>query len=329
MDSSRRYLPLRKVPWPWRRSDESSPLIPKGNAGSQGTSELHPEGMSGEHEANLKEIWPCRGFAIIDYFLKYLLVLSNLTFSVLGLLILALGLWGLISKESFAQEKIGSVGTDPMLPLVTLGFLLALLCLTGCMGALRENSFLLKLFSGLVLAVITAQVLAVIVVYSAQREITNVLRSAALAAIARYQDDPDLRFIVDEIQSNLQCCGVDTYRDWEVNIYYNCSAPGVLACGVPATCCVDPLENGTVWNSQCGLDTQALDEFSAQSLIFLGGCLGNILWWLEQHRGLIWTVVLVLLGVQMLTLFATARLQQKIHQHKVYAKPRELELLMC
>uniref|UniRef100_A0A8C6T1N3 Tetraspanin-10 n=1 Tax=Neogobius melanostomus TaxID=47308 RepID=A0A8C6T1N3_9GOBI len=173
-------------------------------------------------------------------------------------------------KESFAQEKIGSIGTDPMLLLVSLGFLLFMLCLTGCVGALRENSCLLKVFSAVVLALIAAQVVMAILVYSLQDQIGNYLRSGMLTAMGRYQDDLDLRFIMDEVQSNLQCCGADTYRDWEVNIYYNCSAPGVLACGVPATCCVDPLENGTVWNSQCGVGALIMDEFTAQTVVFLG-----------------------------------------------------------
>lgn len=154
----------------------------------------------------------------MDYLLKYILFLSNLTFTVLGLMILGLGMWGLISKESFAQEQIGSIGTDPMLLLVMLGFMLTLLCLSGCVGTLRENSFLLKLFSCVVLALITAQVLVAIVLYSQQDQIGSYLRSGMLAAVARYQDDLDLRFILDEIQTNLQCCGADNYRDWEVNM---------------------------------------------------------------------------------------------------------------
>uniref|UniRef100_A0A8C9YSD0 Tetraspanin n=1 Tax=Sander lucioperca TaxID=283035 RepID=A0A8C9YSD0_SANLU len=254
----------------------------------------------------------------MDYFLKYFLFLCNLVFTVLGLVVLGLGMWGLISKESFAQEKIGNIGTDPMLILVTLGFVLTTLCLSGCVGALRENCSLLKLFSAAVLVLITAQVLAAIMAYSLQDQVGGYLRSGMLAAMVRYQDDLDLRFITDEIQSNLQCCGADNYRDWELNIYYNCSAPGVLACGVPATCCVDPLENGTVWNSQCGLGAQLLDEFSAQSVIFLGGCLGGLSRWIEQHEGLIGTVGIVVLGVQILTLFITTRLLESIQWHKVY-----------
>lgn len=146
-----------------------------------------------------------------------MLCTSNLLFSVLGLATLGLGFWGLVNKESFAQEKLDGLGTDPMLLLVFLGLLLSLLCLTGCVGALRENQCLLRTFSATLLVLVAAQVLVAIVAYSLQGWITELLHSAMLAAMTRYQDDLDLRFITDEIQIGLQCCGVDNYRDWEVN----------------------------------------------------------------------------------------------------------------
>ncbi|XP_042249769.1 tetraspanin-10 [Thunnus albacares] len=328
----RRYMLIRSIPLPWLRRDttqnESSPLIPKAGSAKEDaeevahvTTEFHQGGTNnGEEDDSLvfSRIQPYYSYSLMDYFLKYFLFLCNLVFTVLGLVVLGLGMWGLISKESFAKEKIGSIGTDPMLILVTMGMVLTMLCLSGCVGALRENCCLLKLFSAVVLVLITAQVLTAIMAYSLQDQVRGVLRSGMLAAMARYQDDLDLRFITDEIQFNLQCCGADNYRDWEINIYYNCSAPGVLSCGVPATCCIDPLENGTVWNSQCGVGAQLLDEFTAQSVIFLGGCLGGISRWIEQHEGLIGTVTIVVLGVQILTLFITTRLLESIQWHKVY-----------
>ncbi|XP_071329627.1 tetraspanin-10 [Trachinotus anak] len=328
----RRYLGIKRFPLLWLRRDnmqnESTPLIPKAGSTKEDaeelgnvTSEFHQAGTNNgqDHETSVfTRIQPHYSYSLMDYFLKYFLFLCNLVFTVLGLVVIGLGMWGLITKESFAQEKIGSISTDPMLMLVTLGLLLTMLCLSGCVGAIRENCCLLKLFSAAVLVLITAQVLAAILAYNLQDQIVGYLRTGMLTAIARYQDDLDLRFITDEIQSNLQCCGADNYRDWEVNIYYNCSAPGVLACGVPATCCVDPLENGTVWNSQCGVGAQRLDEFTAQSVIFLGGCLGGISRWIEQHEGLIGTVSVVVVGVQILTLFITTRLLESIQWHKVY-----------
>ncbi|XP_068193350.1 tetraspanin-10 [Antennarius striatus] len=326
----RGYLMLKRISLPWRRGDsgqgESSPLIPKAGSREEGPEELgqvsnefrqggQNNGQDNNNPASGGHVQPFYRYSLMDYFLKYFLFLCNLMFTVLGLVVLGLGMWGLVSKESFAQEKISSIGTDPMLILVTLGLVLTMLCLSGCVGALRENCFLLKMFCGMVLLLITAQVLVVIVAYSLQDQIGDYVRSGVLTAMVRYQDDLDLRFIVDEIQSNLQCCGAENYRDWEINIYYNCSAPGVLACGVPATCCVDPLENGTVWNSQCGVGAQALDEFTAQSVIFLGGCLGGISRWVEQHEGLIGTIGFVVLGVQIVTVFVTTRLVESIQWH--------------
>ncbi|XP_010736883.3 tetraspanin-10 [Larimichthys crocea] len=328
----KRYFTLKRISLPWSRRDttqnESSPLIPKASSTKEDTEELgnvisdfHQAGPTNGQDNNIPvstRVRPHYRYSLTDYFLKYFLFLCNLVFSVLGLVVLGLGMWGLISKESFAQEKIGSIGTDPMLMLVTLGFVLTMLCLSGCVGALRENCSLLKLFSATVLVLITVQVLAAIMAYSLQDQIGGFLRSGMLTAMVRYQDDLDLRFITDEIQSNLQCCGADNYRDWEINIYYNCSAPGVLACGVPVTCCVDPLENGTVLNSQCGVRAQQLDEFTAQSVIFLGGCLGGISRWIEQHKGLIETIGIVVLVVQILTLFISTRLIETIQWHKVH-----------
>ncbi|XP_026095751.1 tetraspanin-10-like [Carassius auratus] len=323
------------------QNGENKPLISKGDVrnaeaassvsylGTQDSSGSQTSSTLSSHEdstrASSKNIFTSRALSPSswsNYIFKYLLVTSNLLFTVLGLVTLVVGLWGLINKESFAQEKISGIGTDPMLLFCFLGLVLALLSLMGCVGALRENMCLLQTFSAAVLVLVVLQVLVAVVLYSLQGQIVEYLRSGMLAAMVRYQDDLDLRFITDEIQTGLQCCGADTYRDWEINVYFNCSAPGVQACGVPPSCCIDPLENGTVWNSQCGVGAQQLDEFSAQSVIFLGGCLGSIWRWIEQHSGVIVTAVIIVLGVQILTLFITARLLQSIRwsraQHDVY-----------
>lgn len=188
--------------------------------GSDDSTEVQQTGQNGQDEGShpSKRLRPRCPYSLTDYFLKYILFTSNLLFTVLGLVVLGLGLWGLISKESFAQEKVDGIGTDPMLLFVTLGFVLSVLCLSGCVGSLRENCCLLRLFSGAVLVLVTAQVLAAIVAYSLQGQIAGYLRSGMLAAMARYQDDLDLRFITDEIQMSLQCCGADNYRDWEINM---------------------------------------------------------------------------------------------------------------
>uniref|UniRef100_A0A8C4VZD8 Tetraspanin-10 n=1 Tax=Gopherus evgoodei TaxID=1825980 RepID=A0A8C4VZD8_9SAUR len=202
-----------------------------------------------------------------SYCIKYLTFLWNLLFSVLGLLILAFGIWGLLAKESLVSERIAHLGSDPMLFFVLVGLAVSTVSLAGCVGALYENTCLLKFFTG--------------------------------GAVLRYQDDPDLRFIMDEIQMGLQCCGAESYQDWQMNIYFNCSSPGVQACGVPASCCLNPLENGTITNSQCGFGALGMEEFEAQSIISLGGCVPQLSRWLRGHRGVLsaYFVFLILLEV--------------------------------
>jgi len=59
--------------------------------------------------------------------------------------------------------------------------------------------------------------------------------------IQSYRDDPDLQNLIDWTQRHwLHCCGVNNYRNWESNVYFNCSSKlvgSVEACGVPASCC--------------------------------------------------------------------------------------------
>lgn len=153
----------------------------------------------------------------IDLLLKYLLFLTNLFFSALGLAMLGLGFWGLINKESLTQEKLDILVTDPMLLFVFLGLLISVLCSMGCLGIMRENYCLLRTFSIALILLVAAQILVAILAYSLEGRITELLQSAMMTAITRYQDDLDLRFITDEIQTRLQCCGVDSYRDWGMN----------------------------------------------------------------------------------------------------------------
>lgn len=69
--------------------------------------------------------------------------------------------------------------------------------------------------------------------------------------------------------------------------YFNCSSPGVQACGVPASCCRDPLENGSVPNVQCGFGVLGLGAAAAGALLHPGGCGAALGAWLRGQAGAI------------------------------------------
>ncbi|XP_075296972.1 tetraspanin-10 [Opisthocomus hoazin] len=228
---------------------------------------------------------------------RYLAFLWNLLFLLLGLLALAVGVWGLLAKGSLRGERLAPLGSDPMLLFVLAGLGASAVSLAGCLGALRPSPCLLRFFVGAVLAFAGLEVLGGLLLLAARRRLRDALRDALLLCLLRYRDEPDLRFLVDEVQRSLRCCGLGSYRDWETNPYFNCSAPGAQACSVPASCCLDPWQNGTVANTECAFGVLRLGDAAAGTVVHLGGCVAQLGAWLRGQAGGIAAaaVVLVLL----------------------------------
>lgn len=63
--------------------------------------------------------------------------------------------------------------------------------------------------------------------------------------------------------------------------YFNCSAPGVQACSLPASCCLDPREDGASVNEQCGFGALGLGEDAARGLVHVQGCGAPLRRWLR------------------------------------------------
>ncbi|XP_074899940.1 tetraspanin-10 [Buteo buteo] len=243
---------------------------------------------------------------------RYLAFFWNLLFLLLGLLALAVGVWGLLAKGLLAGERLAPLGSDPMLLFVLVGLGASAVSLAGCLGALRSNPCLLRFFVGAVLAFAGLEVLGGLLLLAAQHQLRDALRDALLLCLLHYQEEPDLRFLVDEVQRNLRCCGLGSYRDWETNPYFNCSAPGAQACSVPASCCLDPWQNGTVTNTQCGFGALRLGDGAAGTVVHLGGCVTQLGAWLRGQAGGIAAGAAVLVLVEAAGVFMALKVLRDI-----------------
>lgn len=149
---------------------------------------------------------------------RYLAFLWNLLFLLLGLLTLAVGVWGLLAKSPLPGGDRGvPLSSDPMLLFVLVGLGASSVSLAGCLGAFRASPCLLRFFLGALLAFGGLEVLGGLLVLLARRRLRDALWDLLLLCLLRYQEDPDLQFLVDEMQRSLQCCGLESYRDWESN----------------------------------------------------------------------------------------------------------------
>ncbi|XP_008567067.1 PREDICTED: tetraspanin-10 [Galeopterus variegatus] len=254
---------------------------------------------------------------------KYLIFLSNTLFSLLGLLTLAIGLWGLAVKGSLESGWGGPLPTDPMLGLVLGGLAVSAVSLAGCLGALCENTCLLRCFSGAVLAFLVFEALVGALVVALWGPLQDSLEHTLRMAITHYQEDPDLRFLLDQVQLGLQCCGAASYQDWQQNLYFNCSSPGVQACSLPASCCINPQEDGASINDQCGFGVLGLDKDAAQRVVYLEGCGPPLRQWLHGNLSAIGSYMIVVVVVQGVELLLATQLIRALDIRKRVAAVRE------
>ncbi|XP_075436181.1 tetraspanin-10 [Ascaphus truei] len=301
--------------------DEFSSLLPKGptgfHAGDSGSGGLpyYTQSCGAEMDSSLApQSGPSKGSppetyrpGLLILLIKYLMFFFNFIISALGFTIFSFGVWGLVSKQSLMSDRISHLGTDPMLLFVMVGLVVSVLAMSGCVGFLRENSCLLQLYSVGISLLLVMQLLSAIVLLTFRDQIRDSVEDSLMVAVKRYQDDSDLRFIMDEIQLGMECCGVQSFQDWTLSLYFNCSSPGVHACGVPFSCCIDPLENGTVTNSQCGLGALGMGEMAAGGLIHLGGCVPQLTRWLLRRTGDIGAGFLLLAGTEVACVLCARR----------------------
>jgi hypothetical protein len=228
-----------------------------------------------------------------SFWIKYTLFTINFFVWVGGICLVIIGIWARLEKA-----KLGSfdnLGTDPALFLLIVGIVMFFISIFGCLGSLRENICLLKAFCVVIAVVFVIEVILGILAFFFIEYVRNNLLEYFHTATYTYQDDSDLKSAVDYIQKKFHCCGAETYNDWELNIYYNCSSPARSRCGVPISCCRVPT------NNLCGFQTRVEGEVYAAHTIYTKGCIGSLMVIFKDNLIIIG---LIAFGVGFVELFA-------------------------
>uniref|UniRef100_A0A2I3G9R2 Tetraspanin n=1 Tax=Nomascus leucogenys TaxID=61853 RepID=A0A2I3G9R2_NOMLE len=136
-------------------------------------------------------------------------------------------------------------GFDPVWLFLVVGGVMFILGFAGCIGALRENTFLLKFFSVFLGIIFFLELTAGVLAFVFKDWIKDQLYFFINNNIRAYRDDIDLQNLIDFTQEYWQCCGAFGADDWNLNIYFNCTDSNASRerCGVPFSCCTkDPAE---------------------------------------------------------------------------------------
>ncbi|XP_018423711.1 PREDICTED: tetraspanin-33-like isoform X2 [Nanorana parkeri] len=196
---------------------------------------------------------------------KYSLFVSCYIFWVASGLMIAVGLYAKLCKET---GVVDTLATDPAIILIVVGMLMFAITFLGCMGALRDLHILLKIFAAMLLLVLILQFVAAVLCFLFSGMVLEKASNVMSKAIIRYREDADLENFIDYIQKRFECCGVNSYTDWSLNIYFYCvdTNPSLEKCGVPYSCCIR--EEG-----------QNLKRWHVEHQIFVDGCLNKIVSW--------------------------------------------------
>ncbi|XP_017291309.1 tetraspanin-33 isoform X1 [Kryptolebias marmoratus] len=289
--------------------------------------------------------------------IKYTLFIFCYFFWVVSAVLIAVGIYAKIAKE---KDVVDTLAVDPALLLIVVGVLMFLITFLGCFGALRNATCLLKTFLAILVAIFLLQIAAGVVGYiftdtvriqkqdhittstkqktrcdNAVVQVMDRTEKLMMKAIVRYREDQDLENAIDFIQKKFQCCGVEDYKDWSHNVYFECSDtnPSLEACGVPFSCCI-LLKNQTVLNTMCGYGTQQMEEHSAREDIFTIGCVEKIIWWAKNNLRLVGGLMagLLLLEVCMMSLAGAQiswikKVQQRQKDNEARGKSEQKERL--
>lgn len=252
------------------------------------------------------------GADAVYFILKLTLTISATLFSMLGLLIICIGIYAEVERQQ--NKTLEGFFVAPAVILILLGVSIFVVSFVGMVGALRDNRLLLKMFKWTLVAVLLLELVFIIVSFLCRNKVLLMFKANVREGIRHYYDDLDFKNILDRIQVKFSCCGGEEYKDWSVNHYHACDAPGPMACGVPYTCCVKEQE-GNVINTQCGYEKLHQERFEVGETINARGCVDAITLWFEDNIGSTVGILIAILLPQVLGIVLSCLYLGKLSQH--------------
>lgn len=156
----------------------------------------------------------------INYCIKYLLFIFNFVFWLLGITILAVGIW--VRVDYTVHHLVQSTGFEYYYTscylIIASGCIIMIIGFLGCVGALREQPCMLITYFAFLFIVFIMELAACAYVFSVGLEGTSLdvfVRKTLERAIDQYNFNDDARSMLDTLQTNLYCCGSVNWMDYE------------------------------------------------------------------------------------------------------------------
>ncbi|XP_022699995.1 leukocyte surface antigen CD53-like [Varroa jacobsoni] len=166
-------------------------------------------------------------------FVKFLFLLLNIAFGILGLTYFG---WALRQQGQYSNDIPAENGL--LLINIGIGSTLFSAALLGCCGVYKKSSIMLKTYSVFLSILLLIQVWVIIFMFAIHNNVVN--RQALVnETMFRYYTVVSAREQWDTIQSHAECCGLEGHVDWK-------NVPGYPG-QPPKSCGGDPLKRPGCW----------------------------------------------------------------------------------
>jgi len=205
---------------------------------------------------------------------KYFLFLTNFLVFALGIAVMGCGIWVLVDQPSFMDilDKAADLCSDDNQAdcddvvsnislyssaayiIIVIAVLAVLISFFGCCGAMKENKCMLGTYFTIILALFIVMLVGAILAYSGDFE--EKIKTPMKNALKKYNDQPDAddesaktyKDAWNKVQSDLKCCGIDSFTDWQDN-ETNFNFPNNY--NKPEGCCESQRDGGEVNVAAC------------------------------------------------------------------------------
>lgn len=248
---------------------------------------------------------------------KFLVVLVNFLFWVVGLATVALAVWMLVDPTfyvSMAQDSNNYYISTYIL--LSIGTLLVIVAFLGCCGAFRESQCMLISFFSILLIVLVAQIAAAVWMYINADSLEPLVKSTVKTTVLDdYFRIESRRHSFDTIQQGLECCGAEKPSDWTGmrSVIVGVSSDP-LHYNIPKSCC-RPNVDAKLCAEASRVNIGAKIDYK---IIFEEGCVDKLVDTIKSNAGIVSCVGIGIIVVEFLGLIMALVLVFAINRNGRY-----------
>ncbi|XP_071763342.1 tetraspanin 36 [Centroberyx gerrardi] len=186
---------------------------------------------------------------------KTVLLLLSLVFWAAGASLTYVGAYVIKSYNNFDNFLEDKYTLIPAAIIISVGVVMFIFGLVGCCATLRESKVGLSFFFLIIMVIFAAEVAALVLGFIYQSRINADLERSMSEVFMNYDGQNSDSRAVDYLQTQLQCCGVDSPSNWTSTPWFSSHNSTV-----PRSCCKN------ITNTEC---TGRLEQ---PDLLYGSGC---------------------------------------------------------